>query len=98
MLLPLTENWLVLSDEQMSKTLPFSLLNDEQMSNWVGVENQPEKHQQHQNQSYQPLEGSICKHWLRFCYIFVGNCLAILLGGMSTLPETNIAPKNDGFQ
>ena len=30
-------NWLVLSDEQMSKRLPFSPLNDEQMSNWVGI-------------------------------------------------------------
>ena len=36
-------NWLVLSDEQMSKGLPFFLLNDEQMSNWLGVEHQPVK-------------------------------------------------------
>ena len=36
-------NWLVLSDEQMSKGCPFSLLNDEQMSNWLGVEHQPDK-------------------------------------------------------
>ena len=35
-------NWQVLSDEQMSKGLPFFLLNDEQMSNWVGVEHQPD--------------------------------------------------------
>ena len=34
-------NWLVLGDEQMSKGWPFSLLNDEQMSNWLGVEHQP---------------------------------------------------------
>ena len=33
--------WLVLSDEQMSKGWPFFLLNDEQMSNWLGVEHQP---------------------------------------------------------
>ena len=33
--------WLVLSDEQMSKRWPFSLLNDEQMSNWVGVKHLP---------------------------------------------------------
>ena len=33
--------WLVLSDEQMSKSWPFSLLNDEQMSNWLGVEHLP---------------------------------------------------------
>ena len=34
--------WLVLSDEQMSKgCFFFSLLNDEQMSNWLGVEHQP---------------------------------------------------------
>ena len=33
--------WLVLSDEQMSKRWPFSLLNDEQMSNWLGVEHLP---------------------------------------------------------
>ena len=33
--------WLVLSDEQMSKGWPFSLLNDEQMSNWVGVRHLP---------------------------------------------------------
>ncbi len=36
-------NWLVLSDEQMSKRWPFSLLNDEQMSNWVGVKHLPVK-------------------------------------------------------
>ena len=35
--------WLVLSDEQMSKRWPFSLLNDEQMSNWVGVKHLPDK-------------------------------------------------------
>ena len=34
--------WLVLSDEQMSKGWPYSLLNDEQMSNWLGVEHQPD--------------------------------------------------------
>ena len=33
--------WAVLSDEQMSKRWPFSLLNNEQMSNWLGVEHQP---------------------------------------------------------
>ena len=33
--------WAVLSDEQMRKRWPFSLLNDEQMSNKVGVEHQP---------------------------------------------------------
>ena len=33
--------WLVLSDEQTSKRWPFSLLNDEQMSNWVGVKHLP---------------------------------------------------------
>ena len=36
-----TKNWQVLSDEQMSKEWPFSLLNDEQMSNWLGVEHCP---------------------------------------------------------
>ena len=34
--------WAVLSDEQMSKSWPFPLLNDEQMSNWLGVEHQPD--------------------------------------------------------
>ena len=34
-------NWAVLSDEQMRKIWPFSLLNDEQMSNKVGVKHQP---------------------------------------------------------
>ena len=34
-------DWAVLSDEQMRKKWPFSLLNDEQMSNKVGVEHQP---------------------------------------------------------
>ena len=34
-------NWLVLSDEQMSKRWQFSLLNNEQMSNWVGVKHLP---------------------------------------------------------
>ena len=33
--------WAVLSDEQMSKGWPFSLLNDEQMSNRVGVKHLP---------------------------------------------------------
>ena len=32
----------MLSDEQMSKGYPFSLLNDEQMSNKVRVEHQPD--------------------------------------------------------
>ena len=34
----------MLSDEQMSNGYPFSLLNNEQMSNWVGVKHQPVKH------------------------------------------------------
>ena len=34
-------HWLVLSDEQMSNGWPVSLLNDEQMSNWLGAEHQP---------------------------------------------------------
>ena len=34
-------DWLVLSDEQMSKRWQFSLLNDEQMSNWLGVKHLP---------------------------------------------------------
>ncbi len=34
-------NWAVLSDEQMSNEWQFSLLNDEQTSNKVGVEHQP---------------------------------------------------------
>ena len=32
----------MLSDEQMSKRWQFSLLNDEQMSNWVGVKHLPD--------------------------------------------------------
>ena len=36
-------NLVMLSDEQMSKRWPFSLLNDEQMSNKVRVEHQPDK-------------------------------------------------------
>ena len=38
---PVNLYWLVLSDEQMSKGWLFSLLNDEQMSNWLGVEHRP---------------------------------------------------------
>ena len=34
--------WAVLSDEQMSNEWPFSFLIDEQMSNKVGVEHQPD--------------------------------------------------------
>ena len=34
----------MLSDEQMSKGWLFSLLNDEQLSNKVGVEHRPVKH------------------------------------------------------
>ena len=37
-------NWAVLSDEQMSNGYPFSLPNDEQTSNKVGVEHQPDNH------------------------------------------------------
>ena len=40
---PLYHNWLVLSDEQMSKTWPFSRLNDAEMSNCVGVKHLPDK-------------------------------------------------------
>ena len=36
-------DWLVLSDEQMSTGWSFSLLNDEQMSNQVRVEHQPDE-------------------------------------------------------
>ena len=36
-------DWAVLSDEQTSKGWPFSLLNDEQMSNKVRVEHQPDE-------------------------------------------------------
>ena len=35
-------SWAVLSDEQMSNGYPFSLVNDEQMSNKVGVKHQPD--------------------------------------------------------
>ena len=38
-------HWLVLSDEQMSQGWQSSLLNDEQMSNWLGVEHQPVIHE-----------------------------------------------------
>ena len=34
-------SWAALSDEQMRKIWPFCLLNDEQMSNKVGVKHQP---------------------------------------------------------
>ena len=34
-------DWAVFSDEQMRKRWPFSLLNDEQMSNKVWVKHQP---------------------------------------------------------
>ena len=34
--------WAALTGEQMSNGWPFSLLNDEQMSNKVGVEHQPD--------------------------------------------------------
>ena len=33
--------WLVLSDQQMSKRWPFSLLNGKQMTNWLGVKHLP---------------------------------------------------------
>ena len=36
-------NWLVLSDEQMRKNLPFFLLNDEQINGQLGVEHLPVK-------------------------------------------------------
>ena len=39
---PTINHWAVLSDEQMRKIWPFSLLNDEQMSNKVGVKHQPD--------------------------------------------------------
>ena len=37
----------MLSDEKMSNGYPFSLLNDEQMSNKVGVEHQPDNINMH---------------------------------------------------
>ena len=40
----------MLSDEQMSNGYPFSLLNDEQMSNKVGVKHQPD---------YNPYKGRL---------------------------------------
>ena len=33
--------WLLLSDEQMGKKMPFSPPNDEQTSNWLGVKHLP---------------------------------------------------------
>ena len=39
---PPRNSWAVLSDEQMSNGYPFSLVNDEQMSNKVGVKHQPD--------------------------------------------------------
>ena len=47
--------WAVLSDEQMRKIWPFSLLNDEQMSNKVGVK--------HQKDIYNPYTWPI-KKWV----------------------------------
>ena len=38
---PYSLSWLVLSDEQMRKRWQFSLLNNEQMSNWLGVKHLP---------------------------------------------------------
>ena len=37
-----SKNWDVLSDEKMSHGWLFALVKDEQMSNKVGVEHQPE--------------------------------------------------------
>ena len=37
-------NWVVLIDEQMSNRWPFSLLNGEQMSNWVVVKHLPDNY------------------------------------------------------
>ena len=45
-------SWLVLSDEQMSKRWQFSLLNDEQMSNKVGVKHQPGRGEHFEIQTY----------------------------------------------
>ena len=61
--------WLVLSDEQMSKRWPFSLLNDEQMSNWVGVKHLPVV----ESPSHVCLVG-VCTHcWHTITFKLSGN-------------------------
>ena len=62
--------WLVLSDEQMSKGLPFFLLNDEQMSNWLGVEHQPAIKQP--VFQWKVREGRVFNSWLN-CFMFVAG-------------------------
>ena len=68
----------MLSDEQMSKRLPFSLLNNEQMSNWLGVEHQPEKHQvvsicfDHFGMKDPISEYIICLKWDDIYFIYIG--------------------------
>ena len=56
----------MLSDEQMSKRWPFSLLNDEQMSNWVGVKHLPAivgGHQQHLYNHPKRAQAQGCQVW-----------------------------------
>ena len=52
----------MLSDEQTSKTWPFSLLNDEQMSNWVGVKHLP-VFENHHKVSHHPRYPDPSKGW-----------------------------------
>ena len=73
------QNWAVLSDEQMSKKLQFSLLNNEQMSNWLG--------------GWAPTRKILGSKMdvtkiitIFFWYVFVFEWY--------TLPETNIAHEN----
>ena len=58
-------NWAVLSDEQMSKGWPYSLLNDEQMSNWLGVEHQPGKLLVSKN-FFKKSNGRVVASWVQF--------------------------------
>ena len=58
----------MLSDEQMSKRLPFSLLDDEQMSNWVGVKHLPAKNIGGESQELGfKVESDGCSNGIRPC-------------------------------
>ena len=51
--------WAVLSDEQMSNGCQFSLLNDEHMSNWLGVQHQPDMDVMWRHRALQKTTGNL---------------------------------------
>ena len=96
--------WAVLSDEQMRKIWPFSLLNDEQMSNKVGVKHQPviffTNQVGHQSQFFTPRWLNLLSQWVNVTYITYMERMGTRWSqshqfiSRVTPPKTNMEPEN----